>query len=154
MASMPDSQPNTSQSLHRREITTQIILPLVGGSLFILLLFVGALLLQRRLQVSLVSDLMMTCLVLCPAVICLFPLYVVMMVMAFAMGKVSDAVAKPLYRMENWSKSLAHTATNVTDTINHKTIDLSAKLAPVEKILSAFDQPQNIQEENHDTDTL
>lgn len=75
-----------------------------------------------------------------------------MMVMAFGMGKISDAVAKPLYRVENWSKSLANTANNVTDIINHKTIDISAKLAPVEKILGAFDQAQNIQGENHEPD--
>jgi hypothetical protein len=154
MASTPNHQPVDSQTLHRRELFRQIILPLLGGAAFVALLLVITLLLPRRLQVSLISDFMLTCLGLCPAVICLFPLYVAMMVMAFGMNKVNDALARPLRRLENGSSALASRVGQVTDTINQKAVDLSVKIAPIEKVLDVFERPQDIEQRGtHEPDS-
>ena len=150
MAATVPQQPSSAQ-IHRRETLLQVVLPLVGGLVLLLLLLLMALLLPRRLQVSLVADLMMTCMFLCPAVICVFPLYVILMVMAFGMNSVHDLAGRSLGRLQDFSRSVSEKAVETTDTINQKTVDISAKLAAADKILGTFDRPA-AQEESHESD--
>lgn len=132
-----------SEKQLNRETRRYLILPMIGAGGVVVLGVVIALLLPSRFQISIIADWMTFVLMLCPLVICLFPLSVVLIVAIFGLAKLSDEAAKPLRRAEDFSKMLADRVVKTTDTINKQTINASARFAFVDRLLSAFDPPPN-----------
>ncbi len=127
---------------HRRDTQLQIILPLAGGGLLLLIALVIAMLLPHFKQVAAVSDFLMTLLLLCPMAICLLPLALILTVAALYMNRVHDGTAGALGRLVMLSEKVSTRFDSAADTVAHKAIDVSVKLAPVEKqLFGAFDRP-------------
>jgi hypothetical protein len=93
--------------------------------------------------VGIVADVMLTVLMLCPAVICLFPLTLGMIVAIFGMNRAHNGLARPVRQVAVYSRTLMERSTAVTDHINQKTIDLSARLGGVYKLLSVFESEED-----------
>jgi hypothetical protein len=107
----------TPTRVHRKETWLHIILPVAGGGAITVGLVILTLLLPLHAQVSLVANLLLL-LVLCPLATCLFPLYIVMMVIAFGMNRVHDGAARPLRRVGDLSRDLADRTISLSESIN------------------------------------
>lgn len=130
-----------AEKTHRRETRLQIILPFVAGVVLVLVGGIIALLLPKRLQVSLIADLMLTVLVLCPAALCLFAVAIGFVAAAAGAGKLHGSLGSALSRVEGLSARVLEQSGRVTDVINRQTIGLSARFAFLDKLLGVFDRP-------------
>lgn len=144
---VPNSSPRPSEQQHRRDTLLQIVLPFLGAGLFTLLLLIIVLILPQRAQVSLVADLMVTVFVLCPIAVCLFPLYLGMVLLIYSLNKAHQAGAKQMVRVEDLSRTVTDKVIQTTDKLNRQSIALSALAAPLNRIWRVFDRP----EEKHDS---
>ncbi len=127
---------------HRRETQLQILLPLAGGAALLVVALVIVMLLPRFIQVKAVSDFLVTLLLLCPLALCLLPLALALTVAALAMNRVHTGTAGLLGRLVTLSDRVSTRFDSAADTVAHKAIDVSVKLAPLEKqVFGAFDRP-------------
>lgn len=139
---------------HRSETWLHILLPVSLGGLLIIILVILVLLLPLRAQVALVADLMCSVLVLCPLALCLLPVYLMMMVMAFGMNKVHDKTAAPLHRLETRIRIMGERTIKAADTWSRRSIALTTKFALLNRVWDVFDRPQKKEEGKDDrTDT-
>lgn len=151
---MPAEKPKRdTAAAYRRDTFRQIVLPVLGGVLLLFIMLGTALLLGRRVQVSLITNLVFTALVLCPAALCFFPLAILMVVMAVGMNRVHDGLAGTLVRFESVSHGAADRVITSVGNVNEKSAELSEKLAPVNRLFGAFDDQDNDQGIDHDPDT-
>jgi hypothetical protein len=137
---LPDRQILAEQT-HRRETRNGIILPLVVGIVVVLLGGVIAMLLPQRSQVSIIADLMVTLMMLCPSALCLFAVAIGLVAAAAGMNKAHDGAGKALGKAEGLTARVLKGTERTTETINQKTINLSVKLAFLEKLLGVYDRP-------------
>jgi membrane protein implicated in regulation of membrane protease activity len=137
---------------HRRETFLYLTLPL----LFTVGLVVGGagivLLLQRRVQVAIIADWMVTALICCPAILCLYVIAIVTMVAAVLVGRTVQSTERPLGRLVDQSDQMAARATQVTDRIREQVVNLMSKFSFLEHYLKVFDPPTDAlnSEEPHD----
>lgn len=128
------------ETIHRRETRRQIILPMVGASLLIFIIFLMAALLPLRVQVSTLADWMTTIFLLCPAVICLLPIYIILVAGVYGMNKLHNSVGTPLQKLEHFSEGVANRIESATTGVNRQTVKWRARFAPLEKLMSIFDK--------------
>lgn len=141
---MLDSQ--RAEAQHRRQTRLFIWLPFGAAILLILGAVVVAALLPLRLQLSVVSDFVLTVLVLCPMAICLLPLYIALVVLIAAMNRLHHNTAHALGRAVNWSQSLSRRVDQAAGRLERWSIQWSTRLAPLEKTLfSLFEGKTNDQ---------
>lgn len=143
MALPSDSRRSVTEEVHRRETLRYIVLPMIGMVLLVLIGGMISLLLPQRLQVSIIADWLLTVMFLCPLVLCLFPICILMVGAVVGLNKAHDATAKPLRRIESFSAALNERVSKTADTVNQKTVDVSAKWAYVDRLLSVFDPPKS-----------
>lgn len=137
---LPDRQVVAEQT-HRRETRMAIILPFAIGIVVVLAGGVIAMLLPQRGQVSIIADLMVTILLLCPSVLCLFAVAIGLVAAAAGMNKVHNGAGKALGRAEGLTARVLNRTERLTESVNQRTINLSVKLAFLEKLLGFFDRP-------------
>ncbi|MBZ0280334.1 MAG: hypothetical protein K8L97_06310 [Anaerolineae bacterium] len=135
--------PHESDRERQRETLRYLLLPMLGALLVVLVGAAAVLFLPQRLQVSIIADWMMSVLVLCPVVICLFPICIGLIAAIAGMNRLHDAAAKPLRRAEDWSRTLAERTVKTTDALNERTVAVSTRFAFVDRLFSAFDPPSN-----------
>jgi hypothetical protein len=132
----------TSEIRHRRETIRYVILPFALVLLVVIVCLVGVFLLPLRAQVSVVSDVMLTVLMLCPAVVCMLPLAILMVSGVFAMNRAHDAAANPLRRLQAMSARLAARAESTGDTVNQQTIGLSSRLGGLYRFTAVLESDE------------
>lgn len=135
------SHRRNSEKQERRETILFLILPMIIAAVMVLGGGVIALMLPRRLQVSILSDWMISIMVMCPAVLCLFAIGLVLIIVVAGMNKLHHIVAKPLDRLEDLSETLVEKTEQASEVINQTTINISAQLAPLDRVLGVFDEP-------------
>lgn len=135
--------PRKSDQERQRETLRYLLLPMLGALLLVLIGAAVVLFLPQRSQVSIIADWMISVLVLCPVVICLFPICVGLIAAIAAMNRAHTLAAKPLRRVEDWSHTLAERTAKTTDALNQTTLSASARFAFVDRLLSTFDPPTN-----------
>ncbi len=138
MTLSPEQRLEETQDNLRREQRRQIWLPFAGGGLLLLALVIFAAFLPG---VSVVANFMMTILLLCPVVVCLLPLYFLLVFAVFGMNSVYNGAAKPLHRLEKLTASIATRTSRYSDTLARKSINLNTRFAPLSNQLEhAFDE--------------
>jgi ethanolamine transporter EutH len=124
----------------------QIWLPVV----LLMLLFIGVLavvlVLPQREQVSIIADFMVTLLVVCPLSLLCLVVAVGLLFAVAAMSKSFRLVQRPLHRVQGLSETMATRTAKMSDTVNHKAIDASARFAPVYKALGVFERGSTTKE--------
>ncbi len=152
-SSTPRKRPDAMRE-HRYEVRRQILLPfaLVGG--VVLTVLVITLLLPQRAQVSLIADLLLTLLVLCPIVLCLFPLMVALWVAVFGLNHVHRGIASGMQRIEDITLSLVERSTAFSQMVEQRFAVLGQYLARFSRVLKVFDPPEEDSEDGvaHDRD--
>lgn len=131
-----------SAASHARQTRRQIVLPVLAGAVLIALLVGVVLWLPQRLQVGIVSDFMLTVFMLCPAVICLLPLTILLLVAAFGAGRLHDRAAPPLRGLQARSGKLAGLADSAAATVNQRTVVYGARLGAALRVLDIFEDPR------------
>lgn len=141
MVAPPDKGQITSKANHNLETVRWIVLPIVGVGALVLVGTIIVLILPGRLQVSLIADWMLSVLLLCPMVLCLFPFCLLMILAIVGMNRAHQAVSKPLQRVETLSATLRDRTIQTTDAVNRQTINASVKFAFIDRLLAVFDPP-------------
>lgn len=142
----PETTPRESgHTLHQRETRLQIWLPFMGAVL--LVLAVTALVglnqdAQAMLRISALTDIMVMLMVLCPAFICLLPIYVLLVAGIYGMHRLHNGVGTPLERLENATEKFAQRVERTADRVNKGTVNWSARFAIFAPVLNWFDTPE------------
>lgn len=157
---MSSDQPETSSSpqergkiLHRRETRRQIWLPFALGILLVLVAFLVVGIPADpiwRVRAQAVSDFLYTLLCTIPILLCLFPLYLVIMLAIYGMNRLHNSTERPLRRVENMVEGLAKRIESGASIVNKQTVNLSTRIAPLLKLFSTFDPAQD-ESENKET---
>ncbi len=129
------------------------MLPFLGGIGLIVLLVVIAGLLPDPRQTTLIADFFMI-VVLCPAVLCMFPLYMLMVLAIYGMGRVNRGVTRPLFALERLTATMHGRTHQIAQRVGKASITFNARVASVDKtIFSIFDPVEkrgNIDEQSAD----
>lgn len=148
-----------SADQHRQETWLLIVLPMVGAVLAFVALLVLTLMvvLIKRPQVAALSDWLLTVWVLCPLALCILPVYLLMAMAAFGVGKLHDTTGKPLRRLNDVSANLSQRVIQTGEALSRKSIVIASTVALLDKVWGIFDLPDSegqVQEKEHDaTDT-
>jgi predicted PurR-regulated permease PerM len=139
-----------AKRLHRRDTRWRIMLPLALAFLLIFTLF-GLVAFPAesvwRLRASAISDFLVSLLVLCPLILCLFPVYLLTVLLAWWATRLHRGVQPPLERLQTSLDQAGSQLQRTAEMLSHKTIDWSAKLAPLLSLLSFFDRPNHTPQE-------
>jgi TM2 domain-containing membrane protein YozV len=130
-----------STQIHNRAVRREILLPFAGGVLLLIALIIVAIV-AGQTPTSGIANTMLTVLILCPLVLCLFPIYIVLIVALVAINKAHNGVAKPLRRLEALSLQMRERTYSASDRLARTSINLNTRFAPLDKLVfSLFDRP-------------
>ncbi|MFN8373692.1 MAG: hypothetical protein U0694_12570 [Anaerolineae bacterium] len=132
--------PEPPRRAHRNETLLHIVLPVAGAGLLILIALVIALVLQRRVQLHMLADVLATICLLCPTVICLFPLYLLLALLAAAMGRAHDSTIPYLEKLQNLTHTMAQRVRSVLNAITKQVININTKIEPFLDNFSIFEK--------------
>lgn len=154
MSTTPPEKPQPTRTdsarLHRRQARNSITLPFFLVFVVLLGMVIAVLLLPQRAQVSLVSDWMTLWLLLCPVVICLFPIYLGVMLAIYGMHRLYRGTQSPLEKLQvSYVKNLER-VTSFTNKVNQRMIDTQVKLTPYMRYLEVFDSSPETKQEHEE----
>ena len=103
--------------------------------------------LPRFAQKSLVADWMLAILMLCPLAICMLPLTIMLVASIFGLSRAHDALTGPLRKLDDYSQVMTQRTKQTADVVNQATIEASARLGFVHKVLGTFEEKSGIEED-------
>lgn len=130
------TKPGKSIREHRRQTRLGIYLPFAGGILLLVLLMVIAAN-QGGARIAVIGDIMLTLFLLCPLVICMFPIYLLVVFVVVGMNRAHDKTAQVLTRAEDLTVKLRDRTYSVTDRAARASINLNSRFAFIDR-LSTF----------------
>ncbi len=142
---MPDENPAMKQQLQmkraiRRAIRRDILLPSILAFALIIILTVIALVSTRSAPIA---NIFMTLFLLCPLVLCMLPVYLVLMVLIVMMGRANTAVGKGLFHASTITSTAGDRVTSALERAARVTVGWNSRFAFIDRIASRiFDQPQ------------
>ncbi len=125
-------QPDASQArqTRRRETWLQIMLPFLLGMVILLTMVSVAAALLLPEQISVVTDLMWSLLVLCPTIICLLPIQFGLIAAAVWMHRTTNQAVDPLESLEQSTQSLRQRSDDIAARANAQIVRASAAIEP------------------------
>lgn len=108
-----------------------------------------ALSLQSPTQVSVLSNAVLTLLLLCPAAVCLFPLVILSIALVALMNRWQRATVSPLRRLEAWTAVVEGSADKWLGRVDERVLEAAVAFAPIRQLLRTFD---TLADEEHDED--
>lgn len=149
MSFTPQQPPAPLESIatHQRETLRQIVLP-VGSGIVIFGLLLGAIFLTPTLlpfpnQVAMVANILAVLCMIIPMFLCLLPVYLLMMVLAFGTGAFHNTSANQLRRLNRLSRTVTDKTISATETINKQTVNLRVRLAGIETTMDDAFKPDD-----------
>ena len=127
--------------LQRQKTRRSVFLPFF---LLILLMFVfvGIMLsLRTPAQVAIVSDFLFTLFILCPLIICMFPVVMLMFLLVALMNRLHIGAKSPLRRLEQWTYAAEKRVEGWASMVDSRVLNWAVRFAPVRRILTIFDAP-------------
>lgn len=133
------------ESSHRRRVWLGLRLPFLA-----LLLLCGAyvaalLLMPSPLQVALLTDSALLLFVLLPLALCLLPIMLLCIALPLLMLRLG--ARSPLRRLEGWTAALQSNAEVWLSGIDSRVLEWAVWLAPLRRLLTFFDPPEDSAEE-------
>lgn len=138
------SERESGSDIHKRETSRQIYLPFAMGIIVLVATFLVLALQPDALwrdRVQAIGDLLYTWLCALPLLICLLPVYVILLLSIYGMRKLHAGTASPLVKVENLANSLATRIETGTRYVNEKTISFRTAITSLEQLFSIFDKP-------------
>ncbi len=138
---------NDRKISYRREIYW----PILGAVFVVLVGLVIILLLQRRVQVSLVADWMFTTIVLLPTLLCAFAIYLGLLVTIVWVARMNRRIEQALQQGVNLSERANTRSANLSAAIDSMTIRLVSWFGITNKLLKLL-EPEEMQDRKADND--
>ncbi|MBC8099055.1 MAG: hypothetical protein H7Y11_06405 [Armatimonadetes bacterium] len=88
-----------------------------------------------------VANFMVTCLCLLPLTLCLFPLYLGVMLAVYGMARLNHSLASQLNRVDALEAALHTRIVNTTATLNRRATQIGVSLAWLDPLLTIFERP-------------
>ena len=130
------------ERVQRRRLWLSVLLP-VAGVLAIAVLFVGiALSLKSPQQVAILSNSMLTVLLLCPLTIIMFPLTLLSFALVALASRWWSKSRSPLRRLEAWTALLEDNVEGWLGQIDERLLNWAVRFAPIREMLMAFEAPE------------
>lgn len=137
----------TEKTLRRTQLL-QIWLPFIIGGVVVLVLVTLAVLATR---ISVVANCLLIVTLLCPALLCLLPLYFVMVFAVSGLDRAHRSAAKPLRSLERVSVRLLDWTIRQSDRVARQSINLNVRLAPISNWMEhAFDDERKDEDEQYE----
>lgn len=134
-----DRQYRELERVQRRRLWLSVLLPF----LFVLALavaFVGiALSLQSPAQVAILSNSMLTVLVLCPLATIMFPLTILSFALVALVSRWWSKSRSPLRRLEAWTALMEENVEAWLGQVDERVLNWAVRLAPVREVLGSFE---------------
>ena len=125
--------------LRQRRIRRGVVLPFTVALVVVMGFGAAAFALPSPVQVAALSDAALTLLLLCPMVVCLFPLVVGAMTLVVMMARWNRKAASPLRRLESWAEALERNADGWLGGIDRRVLEWAVAFAPIRQLLRTFD---------------
>lgn len=141
--------------IHRRETNWQIYLPFLLGIATLLTVFLILALPSDpvwRDRAQAIGDFLYTLFCIIPFILCLFPVYILILLSIYASTKLHDGTERPLRKLEQLTASLAERIETTTDYVNSHTTSLSNSLEPLDNVFNIFDEPESSNREDITSD--
>lgn len=140
----------TGAVIHRRETNRQIYFPFLLGIILLLAAFLIVALPSAPewlARAQAIGDFLYTLLCIIPILICLLPVYVMVLLGVYGMTKLHDGTERPLRKLENLTASLAERIETATDYVTNQTASFDKAIEPIDNALRIFDTPPSNEEE-------
>ena len=137
-----DRQYRELERAQRRRLWLSVFLPF-AFVLAVAVAFVGiALSLKSPAQLAILSNSMLTVLLLCPLVIIMFPLTIMSFALVALMSRWWNKSRSPLRRLEAWTAHVEANVENWLGQVDQRVLNWAVRLAPVRELLMAFEAPE------------
>jgi hypothetical protein len=136
--------PLQSERVHRRQVFRQIVLPLVGVGLFLLLAVlvpVTLLMLPNTAKVATLSNLTVILFLLLPNVFCFLGLYLLLAYLISGLGTFNRFSARYLRQLNRLTANVTDRTVKVTENIDRRTVDARVRIAGVEAAMERALKP-------------
>lgn len=138
---------------HHAETRRDILLPMLGAGVLILaLVAIAAVVLTPAIRLSLLADYLFTLFVLCPTVICIFPIVLLLTASVYGLNRMHQSVNRLLMGIEDKSQTMTNKTTAAGESLNQRVVELNARLEPLMKLIDVFERSDNNQGDGDDTD--
>ena len=125
----------------RRGLWLSVLLPFILV-LVIMVAIIGTVLsLRSPVQVAVLSDSMLTVFVLCPLVVCMFPLVILSLVLVALLNRWHPKSRSPLRRLEAWTAMMEQNVEGWLENVDERVLNWAVRLAPFRELLTTFDPP-------------
>ena len=135
--------------IHRRETIWQIAIPFVLFGIFILALMLGIGLQSDpiwRVRIQAMYELFNFIFCLIPAVFCLYPIYIIVMMSVYGMYRLHQSTERPLRKLELAAIALSERIEWFNQFARTHTENLSTFFSPFMTWMSQFDEPAATEE--------
>ena len=147
---MHDQRHRQLQRVERRRLWLSVLLPF-SFVLAIVVVFTGiSLSLRSPVQVAILSDSLLTILVLCPLVVIAFPVMILSFSLVALASRWHAKSRSPLRRLEAWTAVLEANIEIWLGQVDERVLNWAVRLAPVRQVLKAFDPPADVSLEERD----
>jgi hypothetical protein len=145
MSTTPRSQnPPPAPPRDRAIRITLLLLVVVGIGVIVLALALSLpgspLFIGGEGQVYILGNFLLICFALCPLVLCLFPLYLLLMLSIFGVNRLHGKTAQGMERARTAAHHLADHAANATEAVNRRSIALNTRLTFFTRLINLFDR--------------
>lgn len=139
-----DRQYHDLERAQRRRLWLSVLLPF-AVVLVIAAIFVGiALSLKSTAQVAILSNSMLTALLLCPLIIIMFPLTIMSFAMVALASRWRSKSRSPLRRLEAWTALMEDNVEAWLGQVDERVLNWTVRLAPVREMLMTFEPSEAI----------
>lgn len=121
---------------NNRRAIQLIILAVVFVGLLILAIVLAALVPRTPEQVSIISNVMVICLIFCPLILCLLPIYLMMTIAAFYTGALNSYTGSKLGKIQSATQQAADSVAKYSEILGKRSVSVRAKAAILNKIIS------------------
>lgn len=138
--------------LQRRQTRRYVFFPFFVLILLVLVIVGIMFSLRTPAQVTIVGDTMWMIFVLCPLVICTFPIVVLMYILVVLMNRLHRGTKSPLRKLEAWTYTMEKQVERWLDVVDNRVLDWAVRFAPIRRILTIFDTPSSQGQDGDKTD--
>jgi hypothetical protein len=145
MSTTPRSKnPPPAPPRDRATRITLLLLLLVGVGVIVLALALSLpgspLFIGGEGQVYILGNFLLICFALCPLILCLFPLYLLLMLSIFGVNRLHGKTAHGMERARAAAHDLAERAADATEAVSRRSIALNARLTFFTRLINLFDR--------------
>lgn len=129
--------------LRQRQFLRNIALPIGLAALLVFGAGLFTLFGLRGRDASLVADLTLTCLCLLPALLCLFPIYLALVVSVTVLSRADTFTTRQVRRARTLTADVAERTYQTGDSLSRRSIAFNARFAPLDRLFDVFDRLGN-----------